>query len=48
MIIDTTGRVPVQIPERARPKSGQKDSVRAGDVVEVEVIRDGKTISKGR
>lgn len=48
MIIDTTGRVPVELPKRSRPKSGQSDSVNAGDVVEVEVIRNGKTISKGR
>jgi hypothetical protein len=48
MIIDATGRVPQNVSKKAREKSGQNDSVKAGDVVEVEVIRNGKTISKGR
>jgi len=48
MIIDTTGRKPIKVSVKQQPRPPQSEKVSAGDVVEVEVIRNGKTLYKGR
>jgi hypothetical protein len=50
MILDATrkeGKTHLSIPPK-NPKGGHTDGVSAGDVIEVEVIREGKRIYKGR
>ena len=48
MIIDLRGRKPVKVTKLERPMPKPDAKISMGDQVEVEVVRNGNVIHKGR